>query len=234
MNKSIVLSVLDVGIGGFADCTNRCDDAFLVGVSGFSKAVCNEPGVKDLKEIGADFVRCIKISDRETLDLLEKYGVKAVVNGVVPGWWGGKTEWAGLMHEKRPLKVYAKAKEKFLPHPAIMAVDIGDEPSKSDFAHYAKVVEYLNGELPGVPFALNLFPSYGSHIERTPEERLKQLGTASYEDYIRSFCEQFPTMKDVSFDFYPYSAPAAVSRRAVAWSAARRDCARRTWSCRWP
>ena len=43
-------------------------------------------------------------------------------------------------------RVYAKAKEKFLPHPAIMAVDIGDEPSKSDFAHYAKVVEYLNGE----------------------------------------------------------------------------------------
>ena len=105
MKKSIVMSVLAVGIGGFADCATPRDDAFMVGVSGFSKAVCNEQGVKDLKEIGADFVRCIKISDRETLDLLEKYGVKAVVNGVVAGWWGGKTEWAGLMHEKRPLKV---------------------------------------------------------------------------------------------------------------------------------
>ena len=161
MKKSIVMSVLAVGIGGFADCATQSDDAFMVGVGGFSKAVCNEQGVKDLKEIGADFVRCIKISDRETLDLLEKYGVKAVVNGVVPGWWGGKTEWAGLMHEKRPLTVYAKAKEKFVPHPAILAMDIGDEPSKSDLPHYAKVVEYLNGELPGVAFTLNLFERFG-------------------------------------------------------------------------
>ena len=241
------MSVLAVGIGGVADCTTRCDDAFMVGVSGFSKAVCNEPGVKDLKEIGADFVRCINISDRETLDLLGKYGVKAVVKGVVPGWWGGKTEWAGLMHEKRPLKVYAKAKEKFVPHPAILAMDIGDEPSKSDLPHYAKVVEYLNGELGngergtgngerrtgngerGVEFTLNLFPSYGSHIERTPEERLKQLGTASYEDYIRTYCELFPTMPEISFDFYPYSAPPAevesyLLRRLADFSIVARAC----------
>lgn len=190
------------------DRKGQGDNAFMVGVGGFSKAVCNEKGVRDLKEIGADFVRCINISDRATLDLLEKYGIKAVANGVVPGWWGGKTEWAGLMHEKRPLSAYAKAKAKYVPHPAIIAVDIGDEPSKSDFAHYAKVVELLNDELPGVPFALNLFPSYGSHIAITPEDRLKQLGTSSYEDYIRSFCELFPTMPEISFDFYPYSAPA--------------------------
>ena len=168
------------------------DDALMIGVSGFSEAVCNEKGVREVKEFGADFVRCIKISDRETLDLLAKYGVKAVVKGVVPGWWGGKTEQAGLMHEKRPLSAYTKAKRNYVPHPAIMAVDIGDEPSKSDFAHYEKVMKYLNGELPGVDFTLNLFPSYGSHIARTPEERLKQLGTASYQDYVRSYCEMFP------------------------------------------
>ena len=42
MKSSIVLLVLAMEISGFADCTTRCDDAFLVGVSGFSKAVCNE------------------------------------------------------------------------------------------------------------------------------------------------------------------------------------------------
>ena len=207
MKRYVVMSVLAAGIGCFADCAAQCDDAFLIGVSGFSEAVCNEKGVREVKEFGADFVRCVKISNRETLDLLAKYGVKAVVKGVVPSWWGGKTELAGLMHEKRPLSAYAKAKKKYVPHPAIMAVDIGDEPSKSDFAHYAKVVKYLNGELPGVTFTLNLFPSYGSHIARTPEERLKQLGTASYQDYVRSYCEMFPTMKELSSDFYPYSAP---------------------------
>ena len=42
MKKSIVMSVLAMGISGFADCAAQGDDAFLVGVSGFSKAVCNE------------------------------------------------------------------------------------------------------------------------------------------------------------------------------------------------
>ena len=86
------------------------DDALMIGVSGFSEAVCNEKGVREVKEFGADFVRCVKIYNRETLDLLAKYGVKAVVKGVVPSWWGGKTELAGLMHEQRPLSAYAKAK----------------------------------------------------------------------------------------------------------------------------
>ena len=203
---AMVFAIGVIWAGGLAAAA---DEPFTVGAGGFSEAVCNEAGVWNLKAFGADYARCVKIGDRATLDLFEKYGLKAVAKGVVPGWWGGKTEWAGLMHEKRPLKVYAKAKEKFAPHPAIMQIDIGDEPSKSDFPHYAKVVEYLDGELPGSDFALNLFPSYGSHIARTPEERLKQLGTASYEDYIRSFCERFPTMKEVSIDFYPYSAPAA-------------------------
>ena len=34
-------------------------------------------------------VRCIAISDRATLDLLEKYGVTVVAKGVALGWWGG-------------------------------------------------------------------------------------------------------------------------------------------------
>ena len=224
-SASLIATAVFVAVFAIA----AADEPFRVGVGGFSKAVCNEKGVKELKEIGADFVRCVGISDRATLDLLEKYGVKTVAKGVVPGWWGGKTEWAGLMHEKRPLSVYAKAKEKYVPHPAVLAVDIGDEPSRSDFAHYAKVVEYLNGELPGVAFTLNLFPSYGSHIARTPEERLKQLGTDSYEDYIRTFCEMFPTMHEVCFDFYPYSAPPAeveeyLLRRLADFSIVSRAC----------
>ena len=214
MKRSIVTALLSaIGIvgagGGPSVALAASGEPFMIGAGGFSEAVCNETGVRDLKAFGADYARCVKIGDRATLDLFERQGLKAVVKGVVPGWWGGKTEWAGLMHEKRPLKVYAKAKEKFVPHPAIMQIDIGDEPSKSDFRHYAKIVEYLDNELPGADFALNLFPSYGSHIARTPEERRKQLGTDSYADYIRSFCEQFPTMKEISIDFYPYSAPAA-------------------------
>ena len=45
-----------------------------------------------------------------------------------------------------------------MPHPAILAMDIGDEPSKSDLPHYAKVVEYLNGE--GMPGKVQLGPAW--------------------------------------------------------------------------
>ena len=54
-------------------------------------------------------------------------------------------------------------------------------------------------------------------------------GTASYEDYIRTFCELFPTMQEVSFDFYPYSAPPAevesyLLRRLADFSIVARAC----------
>ena len=234
VKMALVAVALMVAISGVCatsstEGTVQDDGALMIGLNGFSDAVCNEKGVREAKEIGADFVRLLKISNRATLDLLEKHGLKAVVRGVVPRWSGMKLETVGRMSEMLPLSSYKNARKKYAPHPAIMAVDIGDEPGKADFAHYAKVVEYLDGELPGVEFILNLFPSYGSHIERTPEERLKQLGTDSYEDYIRSFCEMFPSMKEISFDFYPYSAPPAevdayLLKRLADFSVVSRAC----------
>ena len=182
-------------------------DRVEIGVSGFSEAVRNEKGVRDLKELGADYASGIPWKDRATLDLFAKYGLKAVVNGL-PGWWGGKTEWAGQMAERRPLAVFAKKAADWQDHPAIRSVVIGDEPSKLDFAHYGKVFELVREKMPGAKPCVTIFPDYGSHIARGDAEARQQLSAASYEDYVRSFCELVPTAECLDMDFYPYSAPA--------------------------
>ena len=119
----------------------------MIGMSGFSEAVRTEKGVRDLKEIGADFASGIPWKDRATLDLFDKYGLKAVVKGL-PGWWGGKTKWAGQMAERRPLAAFEKAAATWQAHPAILSVVVGDEPSKLDMAHYGKVFELVRAKTP--------------------------------------------------------------------------------------
>ena len=179
-----------------------------IGMSGFSKAVCNEAGVRRLKAIGADFASGVKHDDTATLDLFLKHGLRAVVGGL-PGWWGGgKKTPPGTMAEKRPVSTFEKALADFRPHPAMRAVTLGDEPSKLDFAHFAavnaRVAELCGGVTPRTP----LFPDYGSLISIGDEEAKRQLGTDSYDDYVRSWCETVKGQRELSIDFYPYSAPA--------------------------
>ena len=182
------------------------EERVLIGVSGFAPEVRTEEGVKDLKALGADFATGIPWQDRATLDLFAKYDLKAVVNGL-PGWWGGKTELAGQMAERRPLSAFEKKAATWQNHPAILSVVVGDEPSKLDFAHYGKVFDFVREKMPGAVPTTTIFPDYGSHIARGDAEAARQLGTESYEDYVRSFCEQVSAAETVAIDFYPYSAP---------------------------
>ncbi len=179
-----------------------------IGMSGFSKTVCNEAGVRQLKALGADFASGVKYDDTATLDLFLKHGLRAVVGGL-PGWWGGgKKTPPGTMAEKRPVSTFEKALEGFRPHPAMRAVTLGDEPSKLDFAHFsavnARVLELCGGVPPRTP----LFPDYGPLISVGDAEARRLLGTDSYDDYVRSWCEAVKGQRELSIDFYPYSAPA--------------------------
>ena len=179
----------------------------FIGVSGFSKTVCNEAGVRQLKALGVDFASGVNFDDTATLDLFLKYGLRAVVGGL-PSWWGGgKKMPPGTMAEKRPVAVFEKALADFRPHPAMRAVTLGDEPSKLDFAHFASVnsrVLELCGMSPRTP----LFPDYGPLISVGDEEARRLLGTDSYDDYVRSWCETVKGQSELAIDFYPYSAPA--------------------------
>ena len=120
MKMTVAALAALTGLSGLA-----VQERVMIGMSGFSEAVRTEKGVKDLKEIGADFASGIPWTDRATLDLFAKYGLKAKVNGL-PKWWGGKTKWAGQMAERRPLAAFEKAAATWQTHPAILSVVVGD------------------------------------------------------------------------------------------------------------
>ena len=162
-----------------------------------------ERHIREIKECGVDFIVCMG-DDRDALDLFAQYGVGAVVSGVAPGWWGGDGDNAGLMAQRNPLERYAEAAEGFTDHPAIWGIDIGDEPSALDFPHYGKVAALTEKRFPNQFAYLNLYPNYASVAQNTAEQTVNQLGTATYEEHVRRYCE-YVGLDYLCYDFYMYS-----------------------------
>ena len=162
-----------------------------------------ERHIREAKECGIDFIVCMG-DDRDALDLFAQYGLGAVVSGVVPGWWGGDGDNAGLMAQRNPLERYTEAAEGFTDHPAIWGIDIGDEPSALDFPHYGKVAALTEKAFPQQFAYLNLYPNYASVAQNTAEQTVNQLGTATYEEHIRRYCENMG-LDYLCYDFYMYS-----------------------------
>ena len=159
--------------------------------------------VKAIHDCGVDFIIGLPAKDRATLDLFAKHGVGAIVNGVVPGWWGGNGENAGKMREVNPPAKYAAGAAAFKDHPAIWAIDIGDEPSALDFPYYGEIVRQLGKALPGMPLYLNLYPNYASVAQNTGKQTVNQLGTKTYAEHVEVYCREVP-LDYISYDFYPY------------------------------
>lgn len=163
-----------------------------------------EQHVRELKECGIDFVICLE-DDRETLDLFAKYGIGAIVSGIVPGWWGGNGDNAGKMSENNPIELYTKAARDFVDHPAIWGIDAGDEPSALDFPYYGKVMRRMELDFPNQFAYLNLYPNYASVSQNTESETVSQLGTSTYAEHIDRYCscvgEDY-----ICYDFYMYAA----------------------------
>jgi len=162
-----------------------------------------EKHVKELAECGVDFVICMD-NDRAALDLFEKYGVGAIVSGIVPGWWGGDGDNAGKMAERNPLEKYENCAAGFTDHPAIWAIDVGDEPSALDFPHYGKVIGKVDKLFENQFAYLNLYPNYASVSQNTADQTVSQLGTKTYAEHIDRYCECVPT-DYICYDFYLYS-----------------------------
>lgn len=162
--------------------TRMDDSKLLIGAYCLQPNARTDEHVKAVRDCGVDFIVGIPVGDRDTLDLFARHGVGAVVNNVV---------------SKRTREI------KFEGHPAIWAVDIGDEPPATEFARYRDLVAALSSTLPGVPLYLNLNPNYGRVVENTEEQIREQLGTETYRQYLDSYCEIVP-LNYISYDFYPY------------------------------
>ena len=125
----------------FATKSGRMDRSRMnIGVYHLRPYARTEAHIKDLAECGVDFVICME-NDRPALDLFQKYGVGAILSGIVPGWWGGMGDNAGTLKDVYPLPVYEERAANFQDHPAVWGIDIGDEPSCWDFPYYGKVLE---------------------------------------------------------------------------------------------
>lgn len=163
-----------------------------------------EEHIRDIAAAGVDFIVCMEY-DKPALDLFLKYGVGAIVSGILPGWWGGDGHNAGTMAEKNPLEKYEEAARNFIDHPAIWGIDTGDEPSALDFEQYGKIIDLVETRFSRQFAYLNLYPNYASVAQTTGEQRVSQLGTPTYEEYIKRYCEYVPT-DYICYDFYMYSA----------------------------
>ena len=87
----------------FATKSGRMDRSRMnIGVYHLRPYARTEAHIKDLAECGVDFVICME-NDRPALDLFQKYGVGAILSGIVPGWWGGMGDNAGTLKDVYPL-----------------------------------------------------------------------------------------------------------------------------------
>ncbi|MBR6472091.1 MAG: hypothetical protein IKS83_09865, partial [Victivallales bacterium] len=163
-----------------------------------------EQHIRDIAECGIDFMVCVP-NDRAMLDLFQKYGIGAVVNGVLPGWWGGDGHHAGKLQELNPIEKYLAAAKEFQDHPAIWGIDIGDEPSALDFPYYGQVFACVAQNFPNQFPYLNLYPNYASVSENNATQTVNQLGTPTYQEHIDRYCENVPA-DYICYDYYLYSA----------------------------
>ena len=176
---------------------------FHIGTYCLSHNARDEEHVRELAECGIDLIFYVN-NDRALLDLLQKYGVRAVVNGVLPGWFGADGKNAGTMQGVNTEDKYIRGAEAFTDHPAIVGIDIGDEPSSLDFPYYGKVAELLFGLFPGKLLYLNIYPSYGMLADAGCEQARAELGTDTYAEYLEKYCECVK-LPYLSIDHYLYS-----------------------------
>jgi len=160
----------------------------------------SEAHIKDVADCGIDFIICMQ-DDRPALDLFQKYGIGAIVSGIVPGWWGGDGTHAGTLHERNPLSMYEEKAAAFKDHPAIWGIDIGDEPSALDFPHYGKILAKVEEVFPNQFAFLNLYPNYASVSQNSEDQTTCQLGTKTYAEHIEQYCKYVPA-DYLSYDFY--------------------------------
>lgn len=173
-----------------------------IGAYHLQEGACAEENVKDVRDCGVDFI--IGTLDAKTLDLFAKYGLGVFQENVTPWWWGGaQGERNGKMHEINTLDKYEQAAKGFKDHPAIWAIDVGDEPSAMDFPHYGCIVRHTIESYPNQFPYLNLYPNYASAASLSRSQAQSQLGTATYREHLMEYCRHVP-LDYICFDCYAW------------------------------
>ncbi len=137
----------------------------------------------------------------EDLGVCEKYGLAALVyDPRISGY-----HWKDVNPEEAEKRVKAAVLE-VKDNPAVMGFYVKDEPSMQEFDGLAVVVKLIHKYAPGKLAYINLFPDYAT--VNNPD-RLGQLGTESYEEYLEEFVKRVPT-RVISYDNYTIQADYSV------------------------
>ena len=112
---------------------------FHIGAYYLQSNARSEAHIKDMQDCGIDIVFGMHC-DRATLDLFHKHNIFAVVSDVVPGWFGGNGDNAGTMSQTNKKDRYIEGINAFIDHPAIIGIDMGDEPSSVDFPYLGQMI----------------------------------------------------------------------------------------------
>ena len=200
----LTLSALTVPHDTSAQASRMDRSRLNIGAYILQPYALTEQHVRDIHDCGIDFMTSIS-NDKRLLDLFEKYHIGAIVNGVVPGWWGGDGDNAGQLSTKNPPASYERAATRFKDHPAVWGIDIGDEPSALDFPYYGQVFTRVDSLFPNQFPYLNLYPNYASVSQNTSEQTVNQLGTPTYQQHITEYVRHVPS-DYICYDFYLYTA----------------------------
>lgn len=208
LQKAFAAAVLVLAAGQVLAAGGFDRTRFRIGAYSLKPYAQDEEHVRDLKECGIDFLFGLDPGNRPMLDLFAKYGIDAIVNGVVP-LPGPPGKGAGEMERLVPLERIDGAAARFraenLEHPAIRAINAGDEPSARDFRHLGAVIAREKEHFPEYLIYLNIYPNYARIASNSGTVTAGQLGVGSYEEYVREYCRYVP-LDYLSFDFYVYSA----------------------------
>lgn len=185
----------------------------LIGTYCLQPYARTEAHIKALADAHIDYI-CATPNDPALLDICQKYGVGLFAQ-YLPGWWGGYGENAGTLAQKNTVAEYERLAKEFADHPAIWALDVGDEPSALDFPHYGKLFDAARRLFPNQMPYLNIYPNYGVVPDTTPADVRRQLGTRTYAEYIDQFVQHVDA-DYICTDYYMYDAGVPDAYRCMA------------------
>lgn len=149
-----------------------------------------EDALRGIAECGMNLAGFVRAED---LDLCHRFGLKAIVRDAR----AREYDWRDLDAERLEANLRSLVAEVG-DHPALYGYFLKDEPNAQDFPGLAAAVDMLARLAPGKLAYINLYPDYATINN---PDRVGQLGTDSYQEYLDRFAQTVATPV-ISYDNY--------------------------------
>jgi hypothetical protein len=149
-----------------------------------------EGAIRGMQECGLNLAGFVRPED---LDVCHRYGLKAIVRDPR----AGEYDWRNVDPDQLERSLRSLIAEVGA-HPALFGYFLKDEPSAEEFPGLAVAVNTLARHAPGKLAYINLYPDYATINN---PDRVGQLGTDSYQEYLDRFVATVPTPV-ISYDNY--------------------------------